>query len=134
MKIDRFVLLEPLGQGGMGVVYAAYDPQLCADAELLRRAYPPPSPPQVDLVAALERELESVTNLANLADAREDFETAAAHHERALAIKREALGERAPGTGVALLNLGMSEPRLGRWSSAYGHDREAVEILTEARG
>jgi tetratricopeptide (TPR) repeat protein len=72
---------------------------------------------------------ESVTNLANLAFAREDFATALVHHRRALGIKREVFDEGAPEIAVALVNLGMTELSMKSWDDAYTHNAEAIAVL-----
>src|SRR5579863_3072366 len=64
-KVGRFVVLEHLGSGGMGVVYAAHDPELDRKValKLLRAARP-----AADAEASRGRLLREAQAMARLAD------------------------------------------------------------------
>jgi tetratricopeptide (TPR) repeat protein/tRNA A-37 threonylcarbamoyl transferase component Bud32 len=63
--VDRYVILYPSGGGGMGSVYAAYDPELDRKIalKLVRRAGGTPQPPGSFGQALLQREAKALARL-----------------------------------------------------------------------
>jgi len=62
-SIDRFLVIEPLGEGGMGVVYAAYDPEL--DRKVAIKLLHPRVGDSADLRARLLREAQAMARLSH---------------------------------------------------------------------
>ncbi len=60
-KLGRHVLIEPLGAGGMGVVYAAYDPQL--DRKVAIKVLHPRAGGSSEAAARLLREAQAMAKL-----------------------------------------------------------------------
>ncbi|MDC0670273.1 serine/threonine-protein kinase [Nannocystis radixulma] len=65
-SIGRYVVLSKIGSGGMGVVYAAYDPELDRKVALkLLRVDPRVSEPNVDARTRLLREAQALARLSH---------------------------------------------------------------------
>jgi eukaryotic-like serine/threonine-protein kinase len=62
-SIGRFLVIEPLGEGGMGVVYAAYDPEL--DRKVAIKLLHPRVGDSADLRARLLREAQAMARLTH---------------------------------------------------------------------
>ncbi|NMO17464.1 tetratricopeptide repeat protein [Pyxidicoccus fallax] len=62
--LGRYVLLEPLGSGGMGVVYAAYDPELHRRVAL-KLMHPSRGGPSAEARARLQREAQALARLSH---------------------------------------------------------------------
>ena len=64
--IGRYILLARLGQGGMGVVYAAYDPELDRKIALkIVHAHPGAAPSELGGLAWLMREAQAMARLSH---------------------------------------------------------------------
>jgi len=63
--IDRFVIVSRIGQGGMGVVYAAYDPELDRKVALKLLLGERPAADATDASARLLREAQALAKLAH---------------------------------------------------------------------
>src|SRR5436305_2617179 len=62
--VDRYVVLERIGAGGMGVVYAAYDPEL--DRKVALKLLRPDRPDAVGEAALrLQREAQAIARLSD---------------------------------------------------------------------
>ncbi len=64
-RIDRYILLKLLGAGGMGVVYAAYDPELDRKVALKLLREEPSAPQQPDGRARLLREAQAMARVSH---------------------------------------------------------------------
>jgi tetratricopeptide (TPR) repeat protein len=62
-SIGRFLVLDPLGEGGMGVVYAAYDPEL--DRKVAIKLLHPRIGDSAELRARLVREAQAMARLTH---------------------------------------------------------------------
>ncbi|MDY7229360.1 serine/threonine-protein kinase [Hyalangium rubrum] len=65
-RVERYVILKPVGQGGMGVVYAAYDPELDRKVALkLLRPDKDPAPGGSEEAAGLLREAQAMARISH---------------------------------------------------------------------
>ncbi|WP_224369080.1 serine/threonine-protein kinase [Hyalangium versicolor] len=64
-RVERYVILKPVGQGGMGVVYAAYDPELDRKVALKLLRPDKVSPDVSDQAGALLREAQAMARISH---------------------------------------------------------------------
>jgi predicted Ser/Thr protein kinase len=63
IRIDRYVIVDELGAGGLGVVYRAYDPKL--DRKVALKVIRPERTSAEDSAARMEREAQAMARLAH---------------------------------------------------------------------
>jgi tetratricopeptide (TPR) repeat protein len=145
--VDRYVVLNRLGAGGMGVVYAAYDPELdrklalkiirrsagdgdAAARELQERlkreaqAMARVAHPNVVSVHDVGRRAYSIIGVGNQAGTLvqlERFAEALPLAQQAAALAKKSLGPTANETAETLITLGSAEAGMARWSDAQAH-------------
>jgi tetratricopeptide (TPR) repeat protein len=65
-RVDRYLLLEPVGMGAMGMVFAAYDPELARKVAIkLLRAERSAAPAATELQARFVREAQAMAKLVH---------------------------------------------------------------------
>ncbi|ADO75511.1 serine/threonine-protein kinase [Stigmatella aurantiaca] len=64
-RVERYLILKPIGQGGMGVVYAAYDPELDRKVALKLLRPDKATPGVSDEAAGLLREAQAMARISH---------------------------------------------------------------------
>ncbi|MEM9456335.1 MAG: tetratricopeptide repeat protein [Myxococcota bacterium] len=79
-------------------------------------------------------EAQSLGNLGNVFHAQGDYDQAKLHHQRALAIRQEALGPNHPRLANSLGNLGNVSVRRGDYDQARAYYQRSLAIFETALG